>query len=300
MAMAGKSYITKTLSNGINALVAGESTGGTPIVCLSGWPETAEAYTEMMPFLAKNHHVLALDLPGLGGSAASADGHHDTNTVSRILAQAVEAELGPSTKYHLVGHDVGAWVAFPWAAAMQYGGSSSLLSLTLIDAIIPGLAALPEYPLPDVVNNRLWQFAFNRLPDLPEILVEGRERPMLDWLFDNKSSHPERITPAKRDLYVQSYSRPGGMTGGFAYYRAIPEVMEYNREVLSAGKLQVPILAVGGAQATGAMMKTALELTVDTERSRYVEVEDCGHYVPEEQPEVAAREILAVVAEMEK
>lgn len=294
--MEGKSYTTKMLSNGINALVAGESTGGTPIVCLSGWPQTAEAYAEMMPLLAKNHRVLALDLPGLGGSAASADGHHDTKTVSGILAQAVEAELGASTKYHLVGHDVGAWVAFPWAAE----NGPSLLSLTLVDAIIPGLAPLPEYPLPDGVNNRLWQFAFNRLPDLPEILVQGRERPMLDWLFDNKSFHPERITPAKRDIYVECYSRPGGMSGGFAYYRAIPEVMKYNREVLSVGKLQVPILAVGGAQATGAMMKTALDLTADTERSRYVEIDDCGHYVPEEQPTVAAREILAFIAEMEK
>ncbi|KEF60287.1 uncharacterized protein A1O9_05138 [Exophiala aquamarina CBS 119918] len=287
--MTGASYTNKRLSRGINALVGGS--GDTPIVCLAGWPETAEAFAEVLPLLAEFHCVLVLDLPGLGDSAPSKDGY-DTQTISRILAEVVEAELGVSVKYHLVGHDVGAWVGYSWAA--QYG--SSLLSLTLIDSVIPGLAVLPEYPLPDGPNIKLWQFAFNRLPELPEVLTEGRERQLLDWLFDRKSVHPERITPAKRNRYVACYSRPGAMSCGFAYYRAIPENVRQNREVSSINKLQLPMLALGGAQAAGDIMKTTLGLTAKSEESRFVAIEDCGHYVVEEQPEVSAREILAFVA----
>jgi pimeloyl-ACP methyl ester carboxylesterase len=290
--MAGTSYTTKTLGNGVNALVGGRA--GTPIVCLPGWPQTAEAFDEIFPLLADSHHVLVLDLPGLGDSSPSTNGY-DTKAISSTLAKVVDSELGPSTRYHLVGHDVGAWIAYSWAA--QYG--SSLLSLTLIDSSIPGLVVLPEYPLPDAPNIKLWQFAFNRLPELPEILTEGRERQLLDWLFDQKSAHPERITPAKRDRYVSCYSRPGAMSNGFAYYRAIPENMSQNREVFSARKLQMPVLAIGGQQAAGEMMKTTLGLTAKSLESKFVAIADCGHYVMEEQPEVTAREILAFVAEIE-
>ncbi|KAK5048199.1 hypothetical protein LTR84_005869 [Exophiala bonariae] len=295
--MAGLPYVRKALSNGINALVAGTNTSGTPIVCLSGWPQTAEAYSEMLPPLSKSHHVLALDLPGLGDSSPSTTGY-TTKTISSILASAVASYLGTSTKYHLVGHDVGAWVAYPWAAHPQY--SSSLVSVTFLDGITPGLFPLPEYPLPDAPNMKLWQFSFNRLPELPEILTQGRERAVLDWLFDKKSVHPERITATKRDRYVECYSRKGGMSAGFAYYRAIPEVMKDNREIKAKGMLKVPVLTVGGAQAAGRLMEGVLELTEEREKSRYLEIEDCGHYILEEQPEVASKELLAFIAEVEK
>ena len=44
-----------TLGNGSHALVAGS---GTPVVLVPGWPESARAYDEVLPFLAARHHVL--------------------------------------------------------------------------------------------------------------------------------------------------------------------------------------------------------------------------------------------------
>ncbi|MGF7183232.1 alpha/beta fold hydrolase [Tunturiibacter psychrotolerans] len=41
-----------TLDGGIHALVAGS---GTPVILLPGWPETAEAYSEVFPRLADRH-----------------------------------------------------------------------------------------------------------------------------------------------------------------------------------------------------------------------------------------------------
>jgi hypothetical protein len=86
---------------------------------------------------------------------------------------------------------------------------------------------------------KLWQFSFNRLPDLPEVLTQGKERELLNWLFDNKAEYPSRITQAKRDRYVECYSRPGGMSNGFAYYRAVTTNMLQNKGFLGK-KLQIP------------------------------------------------------------
>ena len=52
-----------TLGGGIHAFVAGS---GTPVILLPGWPETAEAYSEVFAQLADRHQLFALDPPGLG------------------------------------------------------------------------------------------------------------------------------------------------------------------------------------------------------------------------------------------
>ncbi|KAL6241385.1 hypothetical protein RBB50_011649 [Rhinocladiella similis] len=293
--MAQLRPLTKLLSNGIHALVGGTSTSGTALVCMAGWPQTKEAYTEILPLLARSHRVLVLDLPGLGDSAPSEHGY-STNAISSTLASAVASELGgPDVKYHLIGHDVGAWIASAWTRQFP----SSLLSVTLMDSIVPGIFPPLSFPPSDDVNRRLFQFSFNRLPDLPEILVQGKEREMIDWLFDMKSAYPQRITAAKREHYAAAYARPGGMANGFAYYRAFDESVKQYEEVSKAtagsGGVSVPVLAIGGEKATGKIMERVLAISGEKERSKLVIIPDCGHYVMEEQPDVTAREILQFV-----
>ncbi len=130
-----------------------------------------------------------------------------------MLADAVKGATEGS--YHLVGHDVGAWIAYAWAAQFP----ERLKSLTLLDSAVPGCATPQTFPLPYEVNVKLWQFSFNTLPELPELLTQGREREVFNWLIEHKAQHPERISQAHRDHYVECYSRPGAMSRGFAYYR---------------------------------------------------------------------------------
>lgn len=122
-----------------------------------------------------------------------------------------------SSPYHLVGHDVGAWIAYAWAAQAP----DAVQSLTVLDSAIPGKAPPLSFPLPEEANLKLWQFSFNRLPDIPDILTEGKEGELLNWLFDHEAEHPSRISQAKRDRYVECYARPGSMSRGFAYYRDV-------------------------------------------------------------------------------
>ena len=267
------------LEGGIHALAAGS---GTTVVLLCGWPETAEAYSEIFPQLAANYQVLALDPPGLGGSDPAVEGYDTANT-AKILMSAVKA-FTPE-RIHLVGHDVGGWIAYAWAA--QFPGH--LHSLTLLDTAVPGTGTPQTFPLPPELNVKLWQFCFNTLPDLPEILTKGRERELFDWLFKQKAKRLDRIPQANRDRYVEAYARPGAMSSGFAYYRAVAESSKQNKK-FSNTKLPMPVLALGGASATGDRLKSAMEsLALQVEGGM---IEDCGHYVMEEQPEVVAYELL--------
>ena len=274
------------LGNGCHALAAGS---GTPVVLLPGWPETAEAYSEIIPWLAERHGVLTIDPPGLGESVESSEGY-DTCAISKQLRDAVYAFM--PEPIHLVGHDVGAWIAYAWAAQFPDG----ILSLTLLDSALPGLAAPLSFPLPPEVNVKLWQFSFNTLPDLPEVLTQGRERQLFEWLLQHKAQHPDRISEAKRDHYVQCYSRPGAMSRGFAYYRALVTSASQNIE-FSKTKLQMPVLALGGKSGVGDGLRMSMEsVAVHVEGG---EIEDCGHYVMEEQPEVVSRRLLQFIERVE-
>lgn len=278
----------ETLANGIHAFVGGKGKG-TPVILLPGWPETAEAYTEVFPFLSAHHQTISIDPPGLGDSAPSTKGY-DTQIISKILEEAVRPVVDEA--YHLVGHDLGAWIAYAWASQFP----EKVLSLTLLDAMIPGLAPPQSFPLPQQANVKLWQFSFNSLPELPEVLTRGRERELFDWLFDQKAVHPERLTPARRGRYVECYGRPGRMSPGFEYYRACGRSASQNVGFAKT-MLQMPVLALGGDGGVGEnLRKSVMPLANHVEGGK---IDGCGHYVMEEQPEQVARKLLDFFREVE-
>ncbi len=80
------------------------------------------------------------------------------------------------------------------------------------------------------------------------------------------------------------------MTAGFAYYRAIFQTKVQNLEHAKT-KLAMPVLALAGETGVGpAMLKTMQGVATDV---RGVVLKGCGHYLPDEQPEALAAEILA-------
>src|SRR5215467_6954623 len=87
---------------------------GPPIVLLHGWPETWYEWHKVMPALAKNYTVIAPDLRGLGDSSKPPTGY-DGKTVAEDIHQLV-THLGFKTIF-LVGHDIGSFVAYAYAAA---------------------------------------------------------------------------------------------------------------------------------------------------------------------------------------
>ena len=80
------------------------------------------------------------------------------------------------------------------------------------------------------------------------------------------------------------------MSQGFAYYRAMAQNAQQNL-AFSENKLPMPVLALAGKSATGDNLRRSIEpLSVRVEGGV---IEDCGHYVMEEQPEQVAVRLLA-------
>lgn len=186
------------------------------IVLIPGWPQTWFMWRKIMPLLAKNYRVLAVDIRGMGDSERPDTGY-DTQTLAEDIHVLTE-QLGIE-RYSVVGHDIGMWLAYPLAA--QYG--SRIEKLVVTEALIPGISPTPPMLMPPDQNAGLTQFMFNQLRDLPEFLVAGREEAYLRWVFEHLAYWRDRIAV---DEYIRAYSVPGTMKAGFAYYRAIPTDMD--------------------------------------------------------------------------
>ena len=267
--------------------IAGQEAGpgdGPVIVLLPGWPQTAYAWRHVQPLLAAaGYRSIALDLPGMGDSDLLAEGSvYDTGHIADLLASAVAA--AGFTRFVLVGHDVGTWAAYAWATRHPAGVDR----LCLTEAAIPG--SIPDTAFNLASAARVCQFFFNAVDGLPEILTEGRERAFLSWFFENKSIVKGAITNADLDAYVRSYSRPGRMSAGFGYYRAVPTSMQQNA---AAAIPQMPILALGGEGGVGDALFKALGAKAGQVQGGVMA--HVGHYIPEEAPQAFVERLLAFV-----
>jgi pimeloyl-ACP methyl ester carboxylesterase len=78
-----------------------------------------------------------------------------------------------------------------------------------------------------------------------------------------------------------------------SYYRALPQDIADNAALAARFKLPMPVLALGGDRSWGRGMEVVeslRRLAVDVQGGV---VENCGHFMPEEQPEDLLRRLIA-------
>jgi pimeloyl-ACP methyl ester carboxylesterase len=256
----------------LHAVTGGD---GPPLLLVGGWPQTWYAWRKVMPALARQHTVVAVDQRGTGLSDKP-DGGYDAGTLAADLV-ALMAALGHE-RFDVVGHDIGMWTGYALAADYP----ERVGRLTVVDAIIPGLTPTPPFFSPAAVSRRFWHFGFNQLTDLNEELVRGRERLYFGYQFATKCATPDAIPSYAVDVYVDAIvADPRGLGASFSYYRALDETTAQN-EQRKKTRLTLPVLAVGGALYTGAAAAATMRLAADDVTE--VVLDDCGHYVAEEQP----------------
>ncbi|MER6210138.1 alpha/beta hydrolase [Streptomyces sp. NPDC001642] len=256
----------------LHAVTGGD---GPALLLIGGWPQTWYAWREVMPALARRHTVVAVDSRGAGLSDKPDDGY-DAGTLAADLV-ALMAALGHD-RFDVVGHDIGTWTGYALAADHP----DRVGRLAVLEAMIPGLTPSPPFFGPAAANLKLWQFGFNRLTDLNEELVRGRERLFFGWQFATKAATPTAIPPYAVDVYVDAITAdPRALRASFAYYRALDETIAQN-ERRGTTRLTLPVLGLGGALWSGESAAQTMRLAADDVTG--VVLDDCGHYPAEEQP----------------
>jgi len=157
----------------IHYVVGGE---GPLLVLLHGFPQHWREWRLMMPaLLDAGYTVVAPDLRGFGQSDKPLDGF-DVRTVSEYIRELMRQFDRQGV--NLVGNGVGASVAYAWAA----GYPDEVQRLVMIEAFPAGLEP-PSATTPTSMGKPMWHLALGSTPDVPEALLAGRERVLVEFLF---------------------------------------------------------------------------------------------------------------------
>lgn len=173
-------------------------------VLIHGFPDSWWSWRNLVVhLLARGVDVRALDLPGFGGSEL-ARRPEEVNVLRRVLPELrayVEAQR--PRKVVLIGHDVGALMAWMLAAETPVEG---LLVFTVGH---PGAALRPDRPPLEYL--RSWHWGLCALPrPAPELLLRARDWRVFRGIVGH---HPEA------DTWIRDLQRPGALTSALHWFR---------------------------------------------------------------------------------
>lgn len=266
----------RIVANGVTLhyVVAG---AGTPLVLIHGFPETWHQWRPIIERLAPQFRIVAPDLRGIGATPGPVTGYDKFSLAGDVKA-IVDAEFG-DVPVLMCGHDMGSFVAF--AYALQY--RSAVAGLMLVDAPPPGTAIWDA----GANSPRAYHIAFHAHVDVALMLVTGRERAYISQFINFRAYDSSAITPDDIDVYTAAYSAPGALRAAFEMYRALAGDRDLNRKALESGKLDMPVVLVGGSAT---MARPVMEAAIDeiANDGRVEVIERSGHWISEEQPDAFA------------
>lgn len=284
------SYFSKVNNITLHYVKGGK---GEPLFLLPGWPETWWAFHKILPALAEHFTVIVVEYRGMGASDKPAS-VYDKKTMAADIHELVKV-LGYQ-KISIAGHDVGAMVAFSFAA--NYPDSTA--KLILIDMPHPdrSLYSFSLLPAPGTFGDGtkanpaapfLWWFAFHQVQGLAEDLLEGRVHLEHRWFFRYLLGDEQAITDFDYRVYASAYQTREAISASNSWFRSFEQDI---MDMESYDALRMPVLGLGAGAfgwLSAVLPPRAKELTM-------VQIQNCGHFPMEEKPQETLAQIISFLA----
>lgn len=259
---------------------AGGPPGGELVLLLHGFPQSSLEWREqVLALAAAGYRAVAPDQRGYSAGArpVEVEAYQIRHLVADVLGMA--SALG-TDRFHLVGHDWGAVVA--WTVAAQH--ADRVLTLTSLST--PHLDAFARSFREGEQREKSSYMAFFRSPG-SEAAFLGRDGAMLRRFF-------AVLGDEVAGEYVRFLSAGGGaaLTGGLNWYRA-NDVGRWQE----LGPISVPTLFIWGTDDP-ALGREAAEWTAEhmTAPYRFEVLEGAGHWLAEERARDVTRLLLEHLA----
>ena len=272
----------------IACLVGGN---GPALLLLHGFPQTKAIWHQVAPELAKNFTVVASDLRGYGASSKPHGKPDHSSYSKRSMAKDQHALMNAlgHKQFFVLGHDRGGRVSH--RLAMDF--PQSVLKLMVLD-ISPTLAMYDRTSMAFAKGYWHWFFLIQPEP-VPETLIGANPE---YWLKNHMGRHAGTgiFSPERWAEYLSGVSNPQGMHAMCEDYRAAATIdLEHDRADRNDGKrLQMPLRVLWGEHGLVNQCFTPIadwqEVSDGEVTGRAVA---CGHYIPEELPELVIKEAEA-------
>jgi pimeloyl-ACP methyl ester carboxylesterase len=278
VALLRKGFVSNTARVNGTTLHYVRGGAGPAIVLQHGFPQDWYAWGRIMPRLAEKFTVIAVDMRGVGGSAAT-PASYDAATIAEDIHQLIRhLKL---ERVYVAGHDNGGMVAYTFARLYP----RATRGVMILDSPLPGIEPWDEVK----ADPQLWHFGFHQTPNLPEKLIAGRQFVYFRDFFNRLALNHKAITDADVTHYVNSYASLAQLQAGLEFYRsAYPASEKFNAAQRTA--IEVPIALAGGDNAVGLLIPRIADslrkhgctnVTTDV-------ITNSGHWVIDEQPEIVA------------
>ena len=237
---------------------------GEPLLLIHPLGAELVVWEPVLERLARERDVIAVDLPGFGGSQPLSDGAVATPAMLAGSLRSFLDDLGLD-RVHVAGNSLGGWVALELAKAGR--------ALSVAGLCTAGLWKRPLGPRPGRDPRRLGR---TLLPILPLLLSFGRARRLV---LRGTVARPERVPAQAATRLVRSYVTSPGFEGANGAMRA---------EVFSGVEdIRVPVTLAWGEHdrlVTPPRTKVA--------DWRTVTLHGCGHIPTWDDPDQVARVLL--------
>ena len=262
---------------------------GPPLLLLHGYPQTHVMWHKIAPALAERFSVVAADLRGYGDSGKPPRDVCHTNYSKRTMAlDQVELMAGLGfDHFSVVGHDRGARVAH----RMALDHPDRIGKVAVLD-IAPTLTMYEGTDMAFASAYYHWFFLIQPY-DLPERLIGADpgyylERKLAAWGRREGAFTPEAVAE-----YRRCFDDPATIEATCEDYRAAASIdLEHDRAD-ARRKISAPLLVLWGGRGVVAATYDVLATWREKAEDVRGKALDCGHFLPEEEPEETLKELLA-------
>src|SRR5215467_15044593 len=190
-------------------------------------------------------------------------------------------------RFAVAGHDTGMWVGYALAADHP----DRVACLALAETPLPGVSPSPPLFANAHLNDALWHFAFNRLAEVNDQLVTGREDVYFGWQFANKTA--KKLPDYAVKYYVDTLTDPEALHASFAIYRALEATIAQNQQ-RTTRRLAMPVLGIGGGHSLREQVADTMKLAADDVQT--LVIPDGARRPAEETPEETLAALTAFLA----
>jgi haloalkane dehalogenase len=253
---------------------------GAPLVMVHGTPTSSYLYRHLVAGLSAEYRVIAVDHLGFGLSDKPRDGAYRPADHARNLAALIES-LG-LRDITLVVHDFGGPIGLSYAIEHP----DNVRALVLFNTWMWSLAGTPAEKASRMLSGALGRFLYTRLNFSPRVLLKAA--------FGDKS----KLTPEVHRHYMAAFPSPGQRHAPWVLARELMGSTEWyeelwRRRAAIAGK---PALLLWGMKDPAFGPDALARWRGELRAARVVEFPEAGHFVQEEAPSAAVRDIRAFLA----
>ena len=272
----------------IHARIGG---AGLPLPLLHGYPQTHVMWHRVAPALAAQFTVVCADLRGYGDSGKPASDPEHSVYCKRSTAQdmvEVMASLG-FDRFMLAGHDRGGRVAH----RLALDHPQHLERIAVLD-IVPTRTIFRATNQAIATGYYHWFFLIQPY-DLPERLIGNDpifylHKKLASW----SGAGLDAYAPEALAEYERCFTDPAVIHASCEDYRAGASIDLEHDEADLDRKIQCPSLVLWGQHG---LLERHFDVLATWRERAAGEVTgralDCGHFLPEENPEATARALLA-------